>query len=120
MSDPVNALEQLAVMRERQLVTEAEYQAKRAEILGRIAGPAQQASSSFHQDLARTTISVQNFNLKVIVGRLIGVIIALAIWYLAVLPMVQENVIAILVLFFVAAFGGMWIGERVTLEAMKG
>jgi putative oligomerization/nucleic acid binding protein len=35
----IDALEQLAVMRERGLVTEAEYQAKREEILARLAAP---------------------------------------------------------------------------------
>jgi hypothetical protein len=40
MNDPVASLEALTRMRERGLVDEAEYQAKRAEILGRLGGPA--------------------------------------------------------------------------------
>jgi len=49
-ADPVAALEQLAIMRERGLVTAEEYDAKRADILARLSQP---APSTLAQEAAR-------------------------------------------------------------------
>jgi hypothetical protein len=38
MADPVSALEALVAMRERQLISDEEYQSKRAEILSQLNG----------------------------------------------------------------------------------
>jgi putative flippase GtrA len=73
-----------------------------------------------HDDLARTVISVQNFNLKIILGRIIGIALALGILYVLIPGLIESNVLLALGLIVVLPFVGLFVGERAMLMWLRG
>jgi len=75
---------------------------------------------SQQQNLAAGLYEVEKMRAKLVIGRLAGVIVALALWWFLVVPMVPQNVIALGVTFFVAAYAGLWLGQMATLSLLRG
>lgn len=76
-------------------------------------------SGTMNQNLAQATITVQNFGLRLLAGRIIGLVVALALWYVAIVPMTDDSPLVVMVAFPIAAVLGIFLGERVTLEMLR-
>lgn len=75
-------------------------------------------SLSAQQGLAQAGLEVQTFNGLLIIGRLVGIAVALAFWWFVIGP--NADVLVTLVAFFVLAFVGLLAGQWVTLKLIRG
>lgn len=71
-------------------------------------------------DIARALIHVQNLGIKLVIGRLIGLALALLLWWYVVVPASGENILVLFVSLPVLAFAGIFAGGRATLELLAG
>lgn len=71
-------------------------------------------------NVAAGLYQLEQLRVKLIVGRLIGIAIGLALWWFVLGPAFNQNVLAIWVSFFVVLFGGLWVGTMVTLSLVSG
>ena len=85
-----------------------------------VASTSQQQLSA-QQGLAQAGLEVQTFNGLLIVGRLIGLAVGMAILWFIVGPMLgPEGALGVIIAFFVLAVGGILAGQWVTLKLLRG
>jgi len=81
-------------------------------------GPA--AGGSAERNLASGLIVVQNLWLRLVVGRVIGLVAGLAIWWFLAGPLLNGDFLPTFIALVVLAFGGVLAGQMVTLSAVAG
>jgi hypothetical protein len=73
------------------------------------------------QGLAQAGLEVQSYNVALVVGRIVGLAVGIAILWFIVGPMLgPDNAFGIIAAFFVLAFAGLLAGQWVTLLIMRG
>lgn len=72
------------------------------------------------QGLAQGLLVVQGLWLKLVVGRLIGVIAGLAIWWFVAGPLFAGQFLPTIVALIVLPFAGLLIGQTLVLQAVAG
>lgn len=72
------------------------------------------------QGLAQGLLVVQGLWLKLVVGRLIGVIVGLAIWWFVAGPLFNGQFVPTVVTLIVLPFAGLLIGQTLVLQAIAG
>jgi uncharacterized membrane protein len=81
---------------------------------------AQQAPMNARQGLAQAGLEIQAFNGLLILGRLVGLAVGMAILWFVVGPALgEENPLAVIAAFLVLAFGGLLAGQWITLQLMR-
>jgi hypothetical protein len=72
------------------------------------------------QGLAQAGLEVQSFNAALIIGRLVGLAVGMAIlWFIVGPAFGTENPLAVIAAFFILAFGGLLAGQWVTLLLLR-
>jgi hypothetical protein len=72
------------------------------------------------QSLATELQETEALRIKVIVGRLIGVVIGITIWWFAIRPSLGDNPLAVLVTLGLVTFGGQYFGTTVVWSVFGG
>lgn len=67
------------------------------------------------QGLAGGLVELEKMRVKLIVGRVIGIAIGLAIWWFVIGPTFADNPLIIFVGLIVLAFGGLYLGQMAVL-----
>lgn len=78
------------------------------------------AAGSPQQGLAAGLLVVQNLWLKLVVGRVIGLVAGLAIWWFVAGPMLNGDFFPTIIAFFALAFGGVLVGQTLVLQSVAG
>lgn len=71
------------------------------------------------QGLAQAGLEVQSFNAALVVGRVIGFAIGMAILWFFVGPAFADNPIGVIVAFFALGFGGLLLGQWLMLLLLR-
>ena len=73
------------------------------------------------QGLAQAGLEVQTFNLLLVAGRVIGLMVAMALLWFVIGPALgPENPLGVIVALFALAIGGILVGQWVTLKLLRG
>ena len=82
--------------------------------------PESSPQSMTARQVAAGSQEIEALRIKVIVGRLVGVVIGLAIWWFAIRPALGDNPLAVLVTLGLATFGGLYYGTTVVWSMFAG
>lgn len=77
-------------------------------------------SPSLQAGMATGLYQLEQLRLKLIVGRLAGIAVGLALWWFVLGPSFGGDFIPTAVSLVVVLFGGLWVGQMVTLSVLSG
>lgn len=69
------------------------------------------------QGMAAGLYEIEKLRVKLVIGRLVGIAVAVAAWWFLIPTLHDPG--AIIVGLLVALFGGLWVGQMVTLSMVR-